>query len=70
MIKIRITAPCTTAQLSLEPGDELHVGKITPQIETLLNARRIDDEPVARIVKGQSTETATARNRTPETSNA
>lgn len=69
MVKIRITAPCTTAQLNLKPGDEIHVSEMTPELQRLLNARRIDDEPVAMLVKGPAVQqTATARNKTPETS--
>lgn len=68
MVKIRITAPCTTPQLKLKPGDEIHVNEMTPELERLLNARRIDDETVAQVVKGSTgNQTATARNRAGET---
>ena len=71
MVRIRITAPCTTAQLSLEPGDEILVAKITPEIERLLNARRIDNEPVAELVRGdERSEKAITRPRKQEVTTA
>lgn len=71
MVRIRITAACTTAKLNLQPGDEILVKSVTPELETLLNARRLDGDPIAEIVRGAARpETATTRNRTPETATA
>lgn len=66
MVKIRITQPCTTAKLTLKPGDELHVSELTPGVKALLNARRIDNSPVAEIVRGNQRETATTKTQTTE----
>lgn len=66
MVRIRITAACTTAKLNLQPGDEIVVKSVTPELQTLLNARRINDEPVAEIVRGKQSEQATSRATTNE----
>lgn len=71
MVRIRITSPCTTAKLNLQPGDEIVVTRMTPELQALLNARRIDDQPVAELVRGGAkSQTATSPNRTPETTTA
>ncbi|HEX7769867.1 MAG TPA: hypothetical protein VF422_07545 [Dokdonella sp.] len=70
MVRIRITAACTTAKLDLKPGDEIHVADLTPELQTLLNARRVDGEPVAQLVRGNSTERATARQQAQERATA
>lgn len=55
LMKIRIVNP-TTARLNLEPGDELHVSRLTPELETILNATRLDGQKVARIVRDDDDE--------------
>jgi hypothetical protein len=67
MVRIRITAACTTAKLNLQPGDEIVVKSMTPELQALLSARRIDESPVAEIVRGEAPrQTATSRARTNE----
>lgn len=70
MIRIRIIEPCTTAKLNLAPGDEIHVTKMTPELQALVDGRRIDESAVAEIVRGTQRETATTRARTNETATA
>ncbi len=51
MITIRFRHPCET-HLGFAPGDELRVASVTPALEQLLQAKRIDGEPVATILDG------------------
>lgn len=59
------------ARLNFQPGDELIVRKLTPELEALLANARLDGQFVARIVRGkddksqdeddEESETATAK---------
>lgn len=50
MKKIRIAHPTTLAGLSLEPGDEIHVAKLSPELKSLVTATRLDGVTVAHLV--------------------
>lgn len=49
-MKIRFDHPAT-ARLDFKPGDEIAVRAITPELEALLRATRIDGAAVAHIVE-------------------
>jgi len=58
MITIRIEAPCA-ARLQFQPGDEIRVAEMTPELLTLVSNTRIDGARVAKVVgpKGRDLET-------------
>lgn len=58
MITIRIEAPCS-ARLQLQPGDEIKVADITPELLTLVTNTRVDGSRVAKVVgpRGKDVET-------------
>lgn len=57
-MKIRFDHPAS-ARLSFQPGDELSVRALTPEMEALLNGARLDGVKVARLVDDDEGETAT-----------
>lgn len=62
MIRVRFTAPATT-HLNFQPGDEIHVAALTPELERLVTAQRLDGKHVAQIVRDG---TRGRRDETPE----
>ena len=60
-MRIKIIAPCTTPPLNLQPGDVIEVKTLTPELQRLLDSRRMDDSAVAELVRGNPRETATTR---------
>jgi hypothetical protein len=50
-----------TARVNFRAGDELHVATLTPELETLLAARRLDNQAVCEVVRaGYDTSDPTA----------
>jgi hypothetical protein len=56
-MKIRIDLPCLL-RANLQPGDELTVSAITPELRTLLDSARLDGRRFAHIVEDESDEYA------------
>jgi hypothetical protein len=48
-MRIRIIHP-VAVRLELQPGDEVHVSKLSRQLETMVTAPRVDGQMVARII--------------------
>lgn len=59
MVRIRFDHP-SAARLEFQPGDELVVRTLTPELESLLNNTRLDGKAVARIVRGKDDDSETA----------
>lgn len=58
-MKIVIDQPCFV-RANLQPGDEISVSVLTPELETLLRGERLDGKKVAHLVDdGDESETAT-----------
>lgn len=47
---VRITEVATIRQLTLHPGDEIHVKTVPPELRQLVEAERIDGVHVAEII--------------------
>jgi len=58
MITIRIEAPCS-AHLSFQPGDEIRVAALTPELQALVTSTRGDGARVAKLLspRGKDLET-------------
>lgn len=49
-MRIRFRHP-STARLSFQPGDEIEVSSLTPELQALLSATRVDGVRVAEVVR-------------------
>lgn len=54
-MRIRFIHPAT-ARLAFQPGDTIIVDRVTPELQALLDSKRIDNQPVCVLAHDAPTE--------------